>query len=242
MGANFSTALINNMMSKQAAPKVTYTASTIAAVNGSPPTLTDSANGFLTAGFRAGDAIVLIDGHNNNVNYILGVAAGVLTLENAVTAFSAGTAVTLITFTGGGFLDLFENCVLAIYSGAQPAGADAAENGTLLLLITLASGSFAGGSPANGLNFASPAIVGVLSKGSGIWSGNAVASGTAAWFRLYSNGYNVGADAGLVWNRMDGSIGISGSGADLIVATTALTAAAPYTVDAFTVTLPQSGT
>jgi hypothetical protein len=242
MGVNFSTALINNMMSKQATPKVIYTENTIAAVNGTPPTLTDSANGFINAGFRAGDAVALIDGHNNDVNYITAVASGVLTLQNAITAYSAGTSITLITFTGGSFLDLFENGVLAIYSGAQPASADAAENGTLLILITVGSGSFAGGQPVNGLNFQNPAVVGVLSKNAAVWSGNGAATGTAAWFRFYSNGYNTGADAGLAWNRFDGSIGISGSGADLIVATTAIAQGAPYTVDAFTMTLPQSGT
>jgi hypothetical protein len=242
MGVNFSTALINNMMSMQVKSKVTYTASTIAAVNGSPPTYTDSANGFVTAGFRSGDVVACFDGHNENINSISGVAAGVLNLANAITAFSAGSSVKLVTFTGGSFLDLFENGVLGIYSGAQPASADAVENGTLLLLITNASGSFSAGQPANGLNFANPAVVGALSKTGATWSGNAVATGTAAWFRFYSNGYNTGADSGLSWARFDGSIGISGSGADLIVATTAITQGAPYTVDAFTMTLPQSGT
>jgi len=239
MSIHFSTGCVNAMMSKQAVKNVQYTANTIAGVNGSPPTYTDSANGFINAGFRAGDVVACFDGHNNNINVISGVAAGVLTLANAITAFSAGTAVTLVTFSGGSFLDLFENGVIGIYSGAQPANADSIENGTLLLLITAGSGSFAAGQPANGLNFLNPAVVGALSKTGAIWSGNAVQTGTAAWYRFYSNGYNTGADAGLIWSRFDGTVGVSGSGCDLIVATTSINQGAPYTIDAFTMTLPQ---
>ena len=84
-----------------------------------------------------------------------------------------------------GFAATFANGVIDIYSGTQPATADAAVTGTLLGRVTLNSGAFAAGTATNGLTFAA-ATGGAVSK-TGVWSFNGVAVGTAGWFRLKAN-------------------------------------------------------
>lgn len=78
------------------------TASTIAFVNSNPDTITDSANGFLTAGFRPGTAITVTgstSGTNDNTFTIESVTASTITLiaSDSLTAQSAGPSVTIST-------------------------------------------------------------------------------------------------------------------------------------------------
>lgn len=76
-----------------------YTASTIAAVDSNPDTFTDSASGFVTAGFIAGQTIIVESGDaNDGVQAIIAtVVAGTITLTAAgsLTAVAAGSAVTI---------------------------------------------------------------------------------------------------------------------------------------------------
>ncbi len=132
-----------------------------------------------------------------------------------------------------GFASTFANGVVEIYTGSQPATADAAVTGTLLGTVTLNSGAFTPGSPTNGLTFAA-ASGGAVSK-SGVWSFNGVAAGTAGWFRLKGNAVDAGG-VSTVLPRLDGSVAVSG--ADLNLSNIAITVAAPVTVDTFTVTIP----
>lgn len=75
---------------------VSYTASTIAFVNGTPDTITDSANGFVTAGFEVGDVITVSDTASNNGTYtITNVAAGTLTVSGTGIADEAAGSATL---------------------------------------------------------------------------------------------------------------------------------------------------
>lgn len=72
----------------------------IAFVDSNPDTITDSGNGFVTAGFQAGDKITVSGTTNNNTEYTIdtgGVAAGTLTLVagDTVTAEAAGANVTI---------------------------------------------------------------------------------------------------------------------------------------------------
>ena len=76
-----------------------------------------------------------------------------------------------------GFGTTFANGVIEVYSGAQPATADAAVTGTLLGTVTLGSGAFTPGVATNGLTFAA-AAAGAVAK-TGVWSFNGVAAGTA---------------------------------------------------------------
>jgi hypothetical protein len=79
------------------------------------------------------------------------------------------------------FKGLFEagsGFFIDIYSGSQPASSDDAPIGTKL--VTLSNNS--GGTT---LTFASSAASGALAKEpSQVWSGSAIATGTAGWFRL----------------------------------------------------------
>lgn len=139
---------------------------------------------------------------------------------------------TLLAGTTG-FGAAFVNSVMEIYSGAQPATADAAPTGTLLGVVTLASGAFVPGSPTNGLTFA-PAVAGVVSK-SGVWSFNGVNPGTAGWFRLKANAVDAGAISTTAI-RADGSIATSGGDLNLTQITVAV--GAPNTIDVFSFTVP----
>lgn len=77
-----------------------YTASTIAFVdNGaSPDTITDSANGFVTAGFASGDVISVSGSASNNRDFTIAtVTAGVITLvpNDSVTTTGAGASILI---------------------------------------------------------------------------------------------------------------------------------------------------
>ncbi len=80
-----------------------YSASTIAFNNATPATITDSANGFVTAGFIAGMTISVTDPNSNNtgVFVIATAAAGTLTLQtgDTLTAGAAGSATTIYAAT-----------------------------------------------------------------------------------------------------------------------------------------------
>lgn len=132
-----------------------------------------------------------------------------------------------------GFAATFDKGVIEIYSGAQPANADAAITGVLLGTVTLNSGAFVPGAPGNGLTFAAPAG-GAVAK-SGVWSFNGAAAGTAGWFRLKGNGEDAGG-VSAVLPRVDGSIAVSGGDLNLSNITIAL--GAPNTIDTFTWTQP----
>jgi len=74
------------------------TATTIAFVDSNPDTITDSGNGFVTAGFQAGQTITVSGSVSNNGTFtIASVAAGTITLVSgdSLTAESAGANVTI---------------------------------------------------------------------------------------------------------------------------------------------------
>ncbi len=84
------------------------------------------------------------------------------------------------------------------------------------------------------------ASAGVLAKhASQVWSGIAVATGTAGWFRFTGSVADSGAiDASATEVRLDGSI--STSGAQLNMSSTSITSAATQTISSFPITLPTS--
>lgn len=132
-----------------------------------------------------------------------------------------------------GFAETFANGIIEVYTGSQPASADAAVTGTLLGTITLNSGAFTPGTSTNGLTFASAAS-GAVAK-SGVWSMTAIAAGTAGWFRLKGNGVDAGG-VSTTLPRLDGSCAVSGG--DLNLSNIALVIGTPVTVDSFTFTIP----
>lgn len=74
---------------------VDYTASTIAWVSGTPATITDSANGFVTAGYKAGMLFYSATSENNTgIYHIASVVAGTITFASGetVTSESSGSS------------------------------------------------------------------------------------------------------------------------------------------------------
>jgi len=136
----------------------------------------------------------------------------------------------------GSFKTIMQNGVIRVYSGVQPTSADDAEAATVLLEITVASGTFTAGTATNGLNFDAPADGALAKSSSEVWSGVSSASGTAGWFRFYANDMTTGASTTAA--RFDGSV--STSGAQLNMSSTAITSGATTTIDSFTVTMPAS--
>jgi hypothetical protein len=86
--------------------------------------------------------------------------------------------------------------ILRFYTGTQPANCAAAETGTLLVSMGLPS------------DYEAAASGGTKAK-SGTWTGTAAAGGTAGHFRMMDS-------SGTTCHRQ-GSVGMSGSGADLIL-------------------------
>lgn len=132
-----------------------------------------------------------------------------------------------------GFGATFANGVIDVYTGAQPATADAAATGTLLGRVTLNSGAFAAGTATNGLTFAAAAD-GSIGK-TGVWSFNGIAAGTAGWFRLKGNGLDNDALSATL-PRVDGSIATSGG--DMNLSNISIAVASPNTIDSFVFQIP----
>lgn len=106
---------------------------------------------------------------------------------------------------------------MKIRTGTKPANAGSSDTGTVLSTINL---------PADFLTAASSGTKSI----SGTWSdASADATGTAGHFRIYNS-------AGVCMGQ--GSIGTSGSGADMIVADTAITAGQVVDITAFTIVAP----
>lgn len=147
---------------------------------------------------------------------------------------STGLRNEVLKAGGKSLADALANGVIHIYSGVQPVDSNAAETGTLLGIISLASGAFTPGAPTNGINLA-VAANGIVSKAvAEVWSGVAVADGIAGWFRHYDNDVNTGESTTAI--RYDGAIATSGS--EIQMANTRLTTGGTTTIDSYGVTLP----
>ena len=103
----------------------------------------------------------------------------------------------------GSFKTIMQNGVIRVFSGVQPTSADDAEAATVLLEISVSSGTFTAGTATNGVNFGTPADGALAKSSSEVWSGVASASGTAGWFRFYANDMTTGATTTAA--RFDGS-------------------------------------
>lgn len=134
-----------------------------------------------------------------------------------------------------------EHGCIYIYSGSQPATADAAATGTLLMKATVSSGAFVHGTATNGLDFAAPAA-GVMTKDSGeVWSGVGLAGAgtgtTAGWFRHCGNpDDNQGVSTTLP--RIDGRI--STSGAEMSLSNLTIVEGASTTIDTYSLSWPST--
>lgn len=125
-----------------------------------------------------------------------------------------------------GLKELFEGGFIGIYSGGQPATADAAETGSLLTTISSSSGTA-------GITFGT-AGTGILPKSSDVMSGLVGTAGVAGWFRMYDAAHLTGTSGTAV--RMDGNVGVSGS--DMVLSNTSQVVGATLTIDQATFTEP----
>lgn len=113
------------------------------------------------------------------------------------------------------------NGILRIYSGSQPADADASI-GAATVLAELTMGATAFGSATSTASTNSVLTANAITQDS-----SANATGTAAWFRLWqSNGTTP---------ILDGTVGTSGT--DLIINSVAITSGAAVSATSLTLTL-----
>jgi hypothetical protein len=133
--------------------------------------------------------------------------------------------------TNKGLQGVFAAGFLYIYSGTQPATADAAANGVQLGKVTISDDG------TTGLQF-ELAAAGVLAKDTDeVWQFHGLTNGVAGWYRFTTAAGNPAtADATQV--RVDGLIGTAG--ADLNMTNTNIVTNAVTTIDAFDWTLPAS--
>ena len=121
----------------------------------------------------------------------------------------------------GGFLEL--------YSGAEPATADAAVPVGTLLLRVYSDGTSAA------LNLSAAAADGFIEKATTeTWTGTVIEDGKATWFRFVP-----AADAGgasITATRLQGSV--ARAGGDLNISVVDLVAGAPQAINYFTIALP----
>lgn len=110
---------------------------------------------------------------------------------------------------------------LRIYSGAQPASANSAPSGDLLAEVSLQNPAFGPASSGVATLLGVPiSALGLPAAGAGV---------PAGWFRLVDRGTNT---------VLDGSVGLSGSGAQLIVNTTTISENVTFEILSGTVTQP----
>lgn len=109
---------------------------------------------------------------------------------------------------------------LEIRSGTRPANPSDAATGTLLATVVLADPSF-GSASSGSSTIADPGSV------------NAVATGTATWFRVLTS-----ADAAC----FDGKVTGTGDGGDLTLASTSIVSGAGVDITGGTISMPQGST
>ncbi len=130
--------------------------------------------------------------------------------------------------SGGGVKGALNLCKINIYSGAQPATADAAASGTLLGTVTVSGGG-------TGLTW-DAAVAGVISKAAAeVWRFTGLADGIAGWFRIWPNG-GTPANSSSSEARIDGAI--ASSGAEINLSNVNIVTGVVNTVDTVTITLP----
>jgi hypothetical protein len=233
-----STGLRNALLERAASVPNAVAASTISFGDGDGTggrdTINDTANGL--GSFLEKAYITVLGSANNNITAkILSVAAGVVEVAaGSLVNEAAGASVVLASAEGGSYRGLFRNCTIKLFTGAQPASADDAETGTELCQITLSSGAFVAGAPANGLNFGQVASAQLHKEVDEIWSGVNGADGVAGWFRIYDNDAVTGASTTAV--RLDGACATSG--AQLNLTNTSLVNSVTTTIDQVNLSMP----
>jgi hypothetical protein len=224
--------------------------------SGSQPASADAApTGTLLATITAGSSartaevlatgtVTLTAGSSGSVNDI--TVGGVSIMDGAVpfnTDLTATAAAVAANINAARTVpDYTATSAGAVVTISAPRGMGTAANGLTVAAdvttLTATVANMSGGvTAANGLKFGA-ASGGVVSKlDTQVWSGVAVASGTAGWFRFTGSVADTGVlDTGATQVRMDGAIATSG--AQLNMSSTAITSGATQTIASFPITLP----
>ena len=105
------------------------------------------------------------------------------------------------------FDTIFQNGVIEVRTGIQPASANLPPTGTLVGRITRNGGAFTPGSPTNGLQLQRVGAL-VQKVPAHVWTLVGIATGTAGWARLLGNAEDDGSEAaGVSLPRIDFAIG-----------------------------------
>lgn len=129
----------------------------------------------------------------------------------------------------------FDKCVIAIYTGSQPASADLVETGTLLGHITVNGDPFTPVTGTNGLVFEDGGV-GIIRKPAAVdWSIMPIASGTPGWGRMYDKNMVLGASATAL--RMDFACGVASG--EFRFALSTLTVGIRTTINTFPIQIRQ---
>lgn len=138
-------------------------------------------------------------------------------------AFNYSTGFKNYVCKTGSIKAAFDGAKIQVYSGTVPASADASI-GSATLLNTYAVAT-------TGMELDDTTVEdGVISKvESQTWSGTAVATGVASFFRAVQTGDANGSSTTL--RRIQGTVGLAG--ADLNVSNTTFTSGVSYTIDYF---------
>jgi len=123
--------------------------------------------------------------------------------------------------------DVFKDGFIEIWSGTQPTSADNAPTGTKLV-------TFYSDGSALGLEFDDAASGVISKKAAETWSGTAVATGVAGYYRLKAPGDGGGSST--TDERIDGACGTSG--AEMNMSSTTITNGAVQSISTFQLTLP----
>ncbi len=250
MTLRFSTGLRNNLCSNKGFAS-TFARGSIQIYSGAQPATADSpatgtllgtvtiSSGALTQEVRA-NATITVAGASGSINTVTVSTLNIIpdgpVPFNTDAATTASDLCNAINRNG-----LFDATVAgAVVTVLAPRGAGTTYNGvafaTTVTTLTAAVGAatLSGGVAAvNGLTFGAPSS-GTVSK-SGVWSFNGIAVGTAGWFRFIASSLDTGS-ASTVFERMDGSIAVSGG--DMNLSNISVAIGAPNTIDTFAYTQP----
>ena len=163
------------------------------------------------------------------------------TTDLDTTAAAVATSITN-TFTTPDFRATASGAVVSV---TGPVGSGATLN-DLIIATTVSGGDLTanvasagatttpGVTAVNGCNFQFPAVGGVLSKETETWSGVAVATGTAGWFRVEADATdNKGVST--AFRRLDGAIATSG--AEMNLSSVSITTGGTYSITSGTFTV-----
>lgn len=125
---------------------------------------------------------------------------------------------TLANQVANNLYDTFDGGTLKLYTGSQPASADDAPTGTLLVTITLPSPAFAAAS-------------GGAKAKSGAWSATGAAAGNAGWCRFENSATG---------KKLDGAVTATGGGGELELDNVSIAIGQTVTINTGTATQPLS--